>query len=71
MTAPRLNGCHNRDQFAATVQIGAEQALQDGRLVALPVVIPNFSAVDSRCQYTKSVLGRVDVGCIGCGWRLS
>lgn len=54
--APRLNGCHNREPFVV------EYPLTGGGMQA------NFSA-GKPCEYTKSNLGRVDPGCIGCKWR--
>lgn len=69
MTA-RKNGCFNRPPFAPTQTIGRELVLQDGALVSRPVEIPNFSAANPSCQYTKSDLGQADKGCHGCGWRV-
>ena len=67
MTA-RLNGCFDRPLFAATQTIGKEYVMVMGLLVTRPVQIPNFSVADSSCQFTKSDLGRIDKGCLGCVW---
>lgn len=65
----RLYGCHNRPPFVATQTIGRELVLRGLNLVSQPVQIPNFSAADSACHFTRSDLGRADAGCLGCRWR--
>lgn len=69
ITEPPKNGCFDRKPFAPTQTIGRELVLYGETLVSHRVEIPNFTAADSSCQFTKSELGRVDLGCIGCRWR--
>lgn len=57
MTTPHLNGCHDRPPFSPVV------TLKDGK------TIPNFS-YGQPCKYTHSDLGRLDLGCTGCKWRV-
>lgn len=70
-TEPRKNGCFDRKPFAPTQTIGHRLALYGETLVNHRVEIPNFTAADSSCQYTKSNLGRIDAGCLCCKWRAS
>ena len=60
-------GCHNRTPFRDVYPV------QDGHFMDGKTRVPRMTAakhVLSRdCQYTKSDLGRVDPGCVGCKWR--
>jgi hypothetical protein len=50
------NGCFNRWPYVAAYR------LNNG------TILPNFSH-GKPCEYTKSLLGQADKGCIGCRWR--
>ena len=66
-----MNGCHQRADYKPSywVQDGyydSEPGMPPARIPRM-VEVPFTMSPD--CEYTKSDLGRADVGCVGCTRR--
>jgi hypothetical protein len=65
-------GCYNREPFRPHVHTEAVEVMwSDKEPLPKPEVVmrswPNVFTKD--CQYTKTELGKVDPGCVGCKWK--
>lgn len=67
-----MNGCHNRADYKPSywVQDGYYDSEPGMPLARIPRMVEVPFTMSPDCEYTKSDLGRADVGCVGCKWRL-
>lgn len=59
-----MNGCHNRKPLHSTVIVQAGWYMDGHTRTPKMVSIPN--PMQKSCQYTKTEVGKVDKGCVGC-----
>jgi hypothetical protein len=67
--APHLNGCHDRQPFANSYQVGVRPVLIDGVIQEKPVKVTNTGS--RHCNYTHTELGQKDPGCTDCKHKVS
>ena len=66
-----MNGCHNRADYKPSywAQDGYYDSEPGMPLARIPRMVEVPFSMSPGCEYTKSDLGRADVGCVGCKWR--
>ena len=66
-----MNGCHNRADYKPSylAQDGYYDSEPGMPLARIPRMVEVPFSMSPDCGYTKSDLGRADVGCVGCKWR--
>lgn len=72
MTAPSVNGCHNREPYKQSmiVQDGwLDQPINTSHTTRIPLMVASPFRMAMDCQYTKTELGQADKRCAGCKWR--